>query len=63
MAKFKNIIIYKNDVLGLTVEQTSKESFIVKHGKKEMCPTEDKTLALIYAKGYERGLAEGTKKK
>lgn len=57
----KNKIIYENEVLKVTVEELDDNTFIVKHGKKEMCPTEDKTLALIYAKGYERGLAEGKK--
>lgn len=57
----KNKIIYENTILKITVEELLDNTFIVRHGKKEMCPTEDKTLALIYAKGYERGLAEGKK--
>ena len=57
----KNKILYENEVLKITVEESSDNTFIVKHGKKEMCPTEDRTLALIFAKGYERGFAEGKK--
>jgi len=57
----KNKIIYENEILKVTVEELADSTFIVRHGKKEMCPTSDKTLALIYAKGYERGLAEGKK--
>jgi len=58
----KEKIIYENKILKVLVIEDAK-GFKVKHNLKEMCPTEDKTLALIYAKGYERGLAEGTKKK
>lgn len=61
MSEIKNTIIYEGDNTGVTVELTEENIFIVKHGLKEMCPTEDKTSALIFAKGYERGLAEGSK--
>lgn len=57
----KNEIIYKNEIMKISVEESPEFGYIVKHGKKEMCPTSDKSLALIYAKGYERGLAEGKK--
>lgn len=61
MAENKNTVVYEGDNTGVTVELNEDNIFIVKHGLKEMCPTEDKTLALIFAKGYERGLAEGAK--
>ncbi len=57
----KNKQLYNNETIGVSVEQLEDQTFIVKWGKKEMCPTEDKTLALIFAKGFERGLAEGKK--
>lgn len=71
MPKKELKVIYENKTLGVIVEEaiidgpedTKKDGFIVKHGLKEMCPTEDKTLALIFAKGYERGFAEGKKDK
>lgn len=61
MEEAKNTVVYEGDATGVTVELTEKNIFIVKHGLKEMCPTEDKTSALVFAKGYERGLAEGAK--
>jgi len=60
MPKNKENKIYENKVLGVSVQEINGE-FTVRHKLKEMCPTADKTLALIYAKGYERGLAEGKK--
>lgn len=69
MAKENKKVFFENKGFNLTVEEkpivledeTEQPAFIVRHNLKEMCPTTDKSLALIYAKGYERGLAEGKK--
>ena len=60
MTKIKEKIIYENKNNNVLVIEFDN-GFIVRHGLKEMCPTDDKSLAIIYAKGYERGLAEGKK--
>lgn len=59
--KNEKIKFYENKNSGVAVEQNEEGQFVVKHGLKEMCPTNEKSLAIIYAKGYERGLAEGKK--
>jgi len=59
----KKLKFYENKNTGVTVEFNKDEQFVVKHGLKEMCPTTNKSFAIMYAKGYERGLAEGKKLK
>ena len=68
MPKKTEKIIYENETNGVKAIEIfnpadETTAYVVRHGLKEMCPTSDKSFALIFAKGYERGLAEGKKLK